>query len=138
MEDIRNIYLRHLQGRVTEIAYELTRVRYSSSQATEAWHPAINAYRCRDCVVICVELAGVDQSELQVQVEPRRVWLRGQRVPPEPREAEGPPLQVLAMEIDHGSFEREIVLPVDVDPGQVRAEQRDGLLWICLPLVEES
>jgi HSP20 family protein len=138
MEDIRNIYLRHLQGRVTDIAYELTRVRYSSSHATEAWHPAINAYRCRDRVVICVELAGVDRSQIQVQVEPRRLSVCGRRVPPEPRDGEGPALQVLAMEIDHGAFVREIVLPVAVDPEQVQAEQREGLLWICLPLAEES
>lgn len=138
MEDIRSIYLRHLQGRLRTITSELTRVHYSSSRATEAWHPAINAYRCRSCVVISAELAGVDRSQIELRVEPRRLWLRGHRLPPEPRDSEGPPLQVLAMEIDHGAFEREIVLPVDVDPEQVKAEQREGLLWICLPLAEES
>ena len=128
---------RQLQGRLRDIACQLTRVRYSSSPATEAWHPAINAYRCHDRILICVELAGVDRSEIQVRVEPRRVWLRGQRVPPGPRDAEGPPLQVFAMEIDHGSFEREIVLPVEVEPEQVQAEQREGLLWIRLPLTDQ-
>jgi HSP20 family protein len=138
VEEFRAFYLRQLQSRLGGIASELTRLSYSSLAPREAWPPAINAYRCRNCVVICVELAGVDRSEIQVHVEPRRLWLRGQRVPPEPREAEGPPLQVLAMEIDHGAFEREIVLPVEVDPEQVRAEQREGLLWISLPLADES
>ena len=76
----------------------------------------------------------MDRSQIAVTVEPRRVWLRGRRGPPEPGDAEGPALQVLAMEIDHGGFERDIVLPVEVDPNQVKAEQREGLLWICLPL----
>jgi hypothetical protein len=58
MEDIQSIYLRHLQGRLGSLACELTRVRYSCSQATESWHPSINAYRCRDCIVIAAELAG--------------------------------------------------------------------------------
>jgi HSP20 family protein len=138
MESIHSVYLRHLQGRLSDIACHLTRVRYATSPATEAWHPAINAYRCQDCILICVELAGVDRSEIQVVAEPRRVWLRGQRVPPEPRDGEGPPLQVLAMEIDHGAFEREIVLPVEVEPEQVQAEQREGLLWIRLPLTEQN
>jgi len=40
----------------------------------------------------------------------------------------------LAMEIDHGPFQREIILPVEVDPNRVIAEQRNGLLWIYLPL----
>lgn len=138
MEDIGSIYLRHLQGRLTNIAVELTRVRYASAQATETWHPAINVYRCRGCILVCADLAGVDRSQIQLRVEPRRVWLQGRRVPPEPRESEGPPLQVLAMEIDQGPFEREIVLPINVEPEQVQAEQREGLLWICLPLANPS
>jgi HSP20 family protein len=139
MDELRNFYLRQLQGRVCGIATELTRLRYSSLPlpAREVWHPAIDAYRCRDYILICAELAGVDRSQIAVAVEPRRVWLRGRRRPPEPRDTEGPALQVLALEIDHGSFEREIVLPVPVNPEQVEAEQREGLLWIRLPLAEQ-
>lgn len=134
MEGIHRIQLQHLEGRISDIAYELTRVRYASFPVTEAWHPAINAYRCQDCIVVCVDLAGADRSDVQVQVEARRVWLRGRRPTPEPRHGEGPPLQVLAMEIDHGPFEREIVLPIEVEPDRVEAELREGLLWVRLPL----
>ena len=91
MEVIRSVYLRHLQGRLRQITGELTKVRYTSSPAPEAWHPAINAYRCRDSIVVCVELAGVEKSQIELRVEPRRVWLRGQRSPLEPREDAGPP-----------------------------------------------
>ena len=38
------------------------------------------------------------------------------------------------MEIDHGAFEREINLPRNVDRKSVHAEQRNGMLWIHLPL----
>lgn len=137
MEDIRSVYLRHLESRLRDITGQLTRVRYSSSPALEAWHPAINVYRCHDRILICVELAGVDRSEIQVSVEPRRLWLRGHRALPEPRDVEGPALQVLAMEIDHGTFEREILLPADVVPERVEAEQREGLLWVRLPFTEQ-
>ena len=43
-------------------------------------------------------------------------------------------MQVLAMEIDHGPFERHINLPLSVDRARVTAEQRNGLLWIHLPV----
>lgn len=134
IEDLRNLYWRQLEGRVEGIVGELTRVRYSAQQARQAWHPSINAYRCPGCILVVAELAGVERSHITVTVEPRRVWLRGKRVPPEPREIEGPAIQVLAMEIDHGAFERDIVLPVEVDPDQVKAEHREGFLRICLPL----
>ena len=41
---------------------------------------------------------------------------------------------VLAMEIDHGAFERQIKLPSTVDRTRVKAEQKNGLLWVHLPL----
>jgi HSP20 family protein len=134
MENIRNIYWRLLQSRVSDIACQLTTVRVPSFRASESWCPAINAYRCRDGIVLCVDLAGVDKSDIQVSVESRRVLIRGQRQPLEPSDAAGSPLQVLALEIDYGPFEREVVLPLDVDPERVEAEQRSGLLWIVLPL----
>ena len=134
MDDIPNIFLRRLEGRLGNIAYQLTRVRLSSSAWQGGWSPAINAYRCRDGFVICVDLAGVDRSHVNLSVEPRRVWIRGRRLPPEPADAEGPPLQVLALEIDHGPFEREVALPEEVEPNEVQAEQRNGLLWIYLLL----
>lgn len=133
MEDIRSIHLRLLQGRLGEIAYQLTRVRFSSFHPQETWCPAINVYRCCDRMVICVDLAGVDRTQIDLRVEPRRVFVSGRREPPEPEETETPPLQILAWEIDHGPFEREIVMPLEVDPQRVRAEQRHGLLWIHLP-----
>jgi HSP20 family molecular chaperone IbpA len=43
-------------------------------------------------------------------------------------------VQLLAMEIDYGPFEREVLLPASVDIDNVHAEQRNGLLWISLPL----
>ncbi len=37
------------------------------------------------------------------------------------------------MEIDHGSFARDVELPQDVHHEQINARYRDGMLWIELP-----
>ena len=42
-------------------------------------------------------------------------------------------LRVHLMEIDHGSFAREVELPHDVIKEQITARYVDGLLWIELP-----
>lgn len=138
IDEPREFYFRQLETRVGIITGELTRVRFGSMQARAAWPVSMNAYRCRDCILVVAELAGIDRAQISLSVEPRRVRLRGHREPPEPRKGDGPPLQVLAMEIDHGAFEREIVLPVEVEPERVEAEQREGLLWIRLPLAEPA
>jgi HSP20 family protein len=92
----------------------------------------MNAYRCEGCIRICFELAGIQRADIDLRIEPRRVLLRGTRRTPEP--ASSRPQQILALEIDNGPFGREVRLPAEVIPEQVTAEQRDGLLWIELPL----
>lgn len=133
METIRTIRLRWLHGNLHEVTSELARSGYAQC-APPPWQPAINAYRCEDCIRICVELAGVDRSDIDLTVRERHVSIRGIRDVPEPAESEARTLQTIAMEIDYGAFQREIRLPADVDIEKVHAEQQNGMLWIDLPL----
>ena len=100
----------------------------------DAPKPAINAYLCARCIRICVDLAGVKESEIDLRIQPGLLTVRGARELPEPDCTNDSSMQVLAMEIDHGRFEREIKLPLSVEEEQVTAEQRNGILWINLPL----
>jgi HSP20 family molecular chaperone IbpA len=125
--------MRLVHGAIDEIGYHLTRVRFAPG-APHSWRPAINAYRCETCIRICVDLAGVDREEIDLQIMPNRLVLRGVREAAEPENKHGRPLQTLAMEIDFGPFERGFELPAEVDTDRATAEQQNGLLWICLPL----
>lgn len=125
--------MRLVHGAADEISYHLTRVRFSPG-AAHTWRPAINAYRCETCIRLCVDLAGVDGDAIDLQITSDRLILRGTREAAEPQNAQGRPLQTLAMEIDFGPFERTLELPSEVKFDGVTAEQQNGLLWICLPL----
>ena len=70
MDPIRNIKLRWLHGALQDVTYELSRSQFSRF-APHAWEPAINAYRCETCIRICVDLAGVERSLIDLTVEPR-------------------------------------------------------------------
>lgn len=128
MEVTRNIKLRWLHGTLRDVT--VTRVQFWHAPA-QTWQPPINAFRCEKGVRICVDLAGVEQSSIDLTVEPRRVVMRGTREAPEPASEES--LQMIAFEIDYGPFEREVHLPIEVDVEHARAEQENGLLWITLP-----
>ena len=132
MDPISTIKLRWLHGALHDVTYELSRSQFHFGP--HIWEPAINAYRCEQCIRICVDLAGVNRAQIDVAVEPRRVLIRGIRDLPEPSHGEGRAIQLLAMEIDYGQFEREVPLPAEVQTDKVRTEQRNGLLWIGLPL----
>jgi HSP20 family protein len=128
MDTIRHIQLRWLQGTLADVTVRSIQLW----QATpHTWRPAINAFRCETAVSICVDLAGIDQSMIDLLVEPHRITVRGSRDAPEPTDQA---VQMLALEIDYGPFERVIELPAEVSVKKMRAEQENGLLWIYLPL----
>lgn len=134
MSEIGDVHLRHLQARLGDLVYQLTKVQFTQSGPPRMWTPALNVYRCDQCIVICADLAGVKREAVEVRISSRRLVIRGERVAPEPTGDARKPVQVLAMEIDYGFFEREVVLPVDVEPRKAALEQQNGLLWIHLPL----
>ena len=134
MDSPRTIRLRWLHGSVHELTHQLAGLRFSRSNP-HAWRPAINAYRCEQCIRICVDLAGVDRSDIDLTIEGQRLSIRGVRDVPEPGE-EKEAMQMIAMEIDYGPFQRRVELPGEVDVEKVHAEQKNGLLWIHLPLKE--
>jgi HSP20 family protein len=123
------VKLKWFHSQLEGLAYELSSARYTQP---EGWRPPMNAYRCEGCIRICIELAGVQRADIDLRIEPRRLLLKGTRRTPEPVSSR--PQQILALEIDNGPFAREVRLPAEVIPEKVTAEQRDGLLWIELPL----
>jgi len=138
---IRTIRLRHLEGQIGEVAYQITKVHFSNFRDADfRWRPAINVFQCASCFRICVELAGVEPEHIEIEVVSSRLWVRGHREAPEPLQQHEyalsiarKPVRVIAMEIDHGQFEREIEIPSGFDQSRITTEWDNGLLWIYLP-----
>ena len=126
--------LHEIQRDLGDVAVAFTQTHLIHFTGSAAWRPSINAFRCGHQFLICVELAGVERSGIEVRAEARRLTIRGSRPMPEPACDEEPAAQILMLEIDHGRFERVLELPSDVDHEHVTAEFRNGLLWIKLPL----
>jgi HSP20 family protein len=131
---IGDVYLRQLHGRLGDVVYQLMKVQFTQFSPPRTWSPALNIYRCDECLVVCADLAGVKREGVEVGIESRRLVIRGERAAPEPSGDGHRPVQVLAMEIDYGFFAREVLLPADVEPREATVAQENGLLWIHLPL----
>ncbi len=99
-------------------------------QASSHWQPAVDLCEDSDAFHIIVELAGVDRDEVSVEYLPeeRIIRLRGSRRPLFSR-----PGQYLILEINYGSFQRDIVLPGPVDEEGIKASFRNGILHIIAP-----
>ena len=79
--------------------------------------------------IVTAELAGMDVSDIALQIEGRRLFLAGKRGPAAPA---GEVYQQI--EIERGSFRRMIELGADVQADAVKARYEDGMLRVELPL----
>jgi len=85
-------------------------------------------------LIVNVEVAGAEPSELRVMVEERRLYILGRRFDQE-RVTCG---SVLLKEIEYGEFAKKIHLPVAVGYDDAAASYRDGILTIRLPITEDA
>jgi HSP20 family protein len=101
----------------------------------DTWTPNVNLYESENCYLVCVDLAGVEKEQIDVVVHQQRLKLTGKREVPIQDAPAGckQRVRVHLMEIDHGSFSREVELPADVDQNKISASFANGLLWIELP-----
>ncbi|HEX4053953.1 MAG TPA: Hsp20/alpha crystallin family protein [Tepidisphaeraceae bacterium] len=109
---------------------------YYSFFPNENWTPNVNLYETDAAYLVCVDLAGVEKDKIEIEVVDGRLRLRGNRAVPmctETTETRHTRIRMHLMEIDHGSFARDVELPEDVQREHITARHQDGMLWIELP-----
>ncbi len=99
------------------------------------WEPAVDVYYTADPprAVVRADLAGIDPSEVELQIQGRELVLQGHRRPEGGQER-----AYQQLEIEHGPFRRVIALGVDVDSDSAQASYEDGMLTVELPLARPS
>ncbi len=93
--------------------------------------PSVDVYETDDEVMVVAEISGISEEEVAIVVDGKMLVLIGERKP-----SIGRPGRLYSqMEICHGPFRRELLLPADVNPDEARAEYSQGMLEIVLPKV---
>jgi HSP20 family protein len=80
--------------------------------------------------IVTAELAGIDPTEIEIEIEGRKLLLSGSRRPAQMRTD-----VYQQVEIERGPFRRVIELGADVRGEEAKATYEDGMLRIELPLV---
>ena len=119
--------------KIHDIMDEMQKRDFVHFRDSDVWQPATNVYETRDAYYVCVDLAGMQVEQIDVECSERsRIIITGRRAQPRPRGVEGP-LSIHAMEIDDGPFGREVDLPEPVDVDRMDATYSEGYLWIKVP-----
>jgi HSP20 family protein len=128
----------HISRNVNKIVEQMQK-GYFNFRPNDTWAPNVNLYETDEMYLVCVDLAGVDKSKIDLEVANNRLSIRGNRNVPsyeeteENQAAKNSKMRVHMMEIDHGAFFREVELPEQVLQAKIAAHYRNGMLWIELP-----
>jgi HSP20 family protein len=96
-------------------------------------YPPVNVGTTPDQVDVYVFAAGLDTKLLDISLQQNLLTISGERKAPAMED-----VNYYRKERYDGSFRRLVTLPDDVDPEQVEAQYRDGILQIHLKRREAS
>jgi HSP20 family protein len=113
-----------------DIYVDWSRTRYVTRRSS-GFSPNVDVYYCGDPqrAIVKVDLAGVELSEVGIEVSGRKLAIVGER---HVQETEGRVYQQI--EIPSGQFRRVVELQVEVDAERAKATYEEGILRIELPL----
>jgi HSP20 family protein len=111
------------------MAFQAWTRRLFLSAVSTHWEPAVDFCEDEEAYHVIMEIAGVNERDLEVTYQPDGVLVvRGVR---RPLLCGG--VSCLLLEIAYGAFERRISLPPDINPDGIEASYKAGMLHIRIP-----
>ncbi|MHC4617493.1 MAG: Hsp20/alpha crystallin family protein [Planctomycetota bacterium] len=96
--------------------------------------PAIDVAEDENAIVVRAEVPGCKADDVEISVHGNTLTISGEKKQEEEKKEKG----CYHMERSYGSFRRDLNLPDDVDPAQVDATCKDGVLTVTLPKAEKA
>jgi len=107
----------------------LGRTDFDAGGGIDTWTPIADVHEADSCLVLSLELPGVDQKDIELRVEGDELIVEGERhMNPESPKGE----QFHRVERSYGKFSRRFAMPSTVNRDAVEAAYRNGVLQITL------
>jgi HSP20 family protein len=100
----------------------------------EGWLPAVDMAERKDEIVLRADLPGMQEKDIEVNVQDGMLTLRGERK----EEREEKDEDYYYCERSSGKFFRSLPLPAGVDAEHVKATFKNGVLEVHVPRMKES
>jgi len=102
---------------------------WMSTGQHKVWRPPTDVYETDTCIVVTVEIAGMEEQDFAISLDARRLIIGGVRHDPASK------LGYQQMEIMYGHFETDVHVPGAIDKDGVEATYQNGFLSVSLPKV---
>ena len=104
--------------------------RWLAARQHKVWRPPTDVYETDDCVVVKVEVAGMQDEDFQLSLDGKRLIIGGIRRDPASK------LGYQQMEILYGHFETDVHLARAINEEEIEAIYQNGFLVVHLPKVK--
>jgi HSP20 family protein len=105
-----------------------------SEKSIMDWAPTVDVQSCNGTLVASAELPGLKKEEVKVEVTDDTITIEGERNREHKEDHEG----YHRYERSYGRFFRSIPLPEGAKADQAKAELKDGLLKVTVPVAETA
>lgn len=99
------------------------------NQQGKVWRPPTDVYETGSAIVVRIEIAGMGEEDLNIELLHRMLVVSGRRVD----HADSRKLAYQQMEIFYGEFRTDVRLPWSVNSASVEATYSNGFLTVVLP-----
>ena len=118
-----------------KVFYSLFHPQKSSALLREQeWHPFTNVYELASEILIEIELAGIKESDVQINFKENYLIIKGTRK----ERRRGANILYHQMEVEYGPFERIIYVPFKVNAQKIHGIYEDRFLMIKLPKCSQN
>jgi HSP20 family protein len=122
--------LRTVQKRLNKLFESaLERSNFEAQEDFDTWSPVCDAYETPEALVVCLELPGLSQDDIDLRLDGDELIVEGERKMDRGQAGE----RYHRVERSFGRFQRRFRVPSTIDRGGVRARFRDGLLRVEIP-----
>jgi HSP20 family protein len=101
--------------------------RWVSPRQHQTWCPPTDVYETDECVIVKVEIAGMQEENFAISLDAKTLAISGVRHDPAAK------LAFQQMEIPYGHFETHVHLPRAIDEERIEATYQNGFLNVRLP-----
>ncbi len=110
-----------------EIHFRVTTLSRQWTARPHLWRPPTDMLETDKEYAVRVEIAGMQDAELNIAVEGRQLAIYGLRQPPNEHAA------YHQLEVRFGEFLSVVELPGTIEVDAIKAEYKDGFLLVTLP-----